>query len=70
MNLIKLDKCVMTHLDLDVSGNNLLNQITPIHEHDLVLTAVKDANNLLIRCITCRIHYCNLCGKTFQKGTS
>lgn len=66
MNLIKLDKCVMTHLDLDVSGNSLLNQMTQIHEHDLIRKAVKDANNPLIQCITCGIHYCNLCGKALE----
>ena len=60
---MKLGKCVMAHIDFDVSDNNIQNQITPIHEHDLISTAVKDANILLIQCITCGIHYCNLCGK-------
>ena len=67
---MKLDKCIMAHLGFDISDNNIQNQITPIHEHDLVLTAVKDVNILPIQCITCGIHYCNLCGKAFQKGKS
>ena len=66
---MKLDKCMMTHLDFGISGN-IQNQMTQIHEHDLIPIAVKDVNILLIQCITCGIHYCNLCGKALEIGTS
>ena len=67
---MKFDKCVMAHLDFDISDNNIQNQMSQIHEHDLIPIAVKDAKNLLIQCINCGIRYCNLCGKAMEKGTS
>ncbi len=70
MNGIKFDKCVMAHLGFDVSDNNIQNQMTQIHEHNLIPIAVKDANILPIQCITCGINYCNLCGKAIEKGTN
>jgi hypothetical protein len=67
---MKFDKCVMAHLGFDVSDINTQNQMTQIHEHNLIPIPVKDANNLLIQCYNCGIHYCNLCGEALQKGTS
>jgi len=60
----------MAHLDFDVSRNNIQNQMIQIHEHDLIPIAIKDANILLIQCITCGIRYCNLCGKALEGGIS
>jgi hypothetical protein len=66
---MKIDKCVMAHLGFDVSDNNIQNQMIQIHEHNFIRKGVKAANNLLIQCSTCGIHYCNLCGRALERGT-
>jgi rRNA maturation endonuclease Nob1 len=67
MKAISSAKCIMAHEDLDVSTEKILNKITLMHEHDLIALAIKDVNRFLIRCITCGIYYCNLCGKALKK---
>jgi rRNA maturation endonuclease Nob1 len=61
---------MMDHGVLDVPAERILNETTLMHEHDLIAVAIKDVHRFLIRCITCGIYYCNLCGKSLEKQQS
>jgi hypothetical protein len=37
-----------------------------IHEHELVRARGKGAAGFCVKCITCGIYYCDLCGKTLK----
>jgi hypothetical protein len=37
-----------------------------IHEHELVRARGKGTAGFCVKCITCGIHYCDLCGKTLK----
>ncbi len=67
MKAIRSAKCIMDHGVLDVPTERILNETTLMHEHDLIALAIKDINRFLIRCITCGIYYCNLCGRALEK---
>jgi len=68
MKAIRSAKCRMAHGDVDVPAERILNETTLMHEHDLI--AMKDVHRFLIRCITCAIYYCNLCGKALERKQS
>jgi hypothetical protein len=58
----------IVHEDFGVSSNNATQSVNKllIHEHDFIITRIKETNSFFIHCITCGIYYCGLCGKALE----